>query len=186
MVKRWADVFFGSSWIDWKSWCLCCFNAAVPFPNSAFLLSHWRIQGGRSRHAPPPPTVQNFLNFMQFLGNFEKNCVSATLLRVGALSYENPGSAPVTPFLVFVHTASKELNWIRYARDLSFSGEWWKSVRTNVNNINDLTIPYPKAAHTLPENRKRNIRKSYPKVENESQQISKKEFCVCEKSTAKY
>ena len=30
----------------------------------------WRIQGGRSRH--PPPTDQNFLNFMQFFGNFGK------------------------------------------------------------------------------------------------------------------
>ena len=31
---------------------------------------------GRSRR-PPSPMVQNFLNFMQFLGNFEKNCMSA-------------------------------------------------------------------------------------------------------------
>ena len=52
--------------------------------------------GGSKRALPARhPTVQNFLNHMQFLGNFKQIVCWSPLLRVGAPSYENPGSDPV-------------------------------------------------------------------------------------------
>ena len=57
-------------------------------------ISQWRIQGGSP---PPPPTDQNFLNFMQFFGNFSKNYMLAPpRLRV---SSGNPGSTPVSSLI---------------------------------------------------------------------------------------
>ena len=41
----------------------------------------WRIQGGGAQHVPPS-TDQNFLNFMQFLGKFDKNYMLHPLWRV--------------------------------------------------------------------------------------------------------
>ena len=64
--------------------------------------TQWRIQGGRPRRAPP--TAQNFLNFMQFLGKFDKIVCWHPLPPRGSVPpvpppTGNPGSTPAAIML---------------------------------------------------------------------------------------
>ena len=47
----------------------CCENSLILWDARTFLLTSGG-SGGHSRHAPPPPSGQFFLDFMQFLGRF--------------------------------------------------------------------------------------------------------------------
>ena len=64
----------------------------------------WQIQGRHFRHVPPPPTVQNFCNFMQFFGKFWQNHRLAP--PPGWLvppPMGNPGSAPALECKFQIH-----------------------------------------------------------------------------------
>ena len=92
-------------------WCLCV--CALTLPRSALIngkvsnwrvsiIPKWRIQGGAPNARPP--TAQNFLDFMQFLGKFDKIVCWCPLEGRHPLLQGIPRSAPVP-----VHTMWQQL-----------------------------------------------------------------------------